>query len=90
MIVTIEYGQLLSTEDLGSKIEEAFGFTGLGILLVRNIPQYCENRKKLLPLARQFALLPNEIKEKYVHEKSYYNFGWSHGKENLMGSPGND
>lgn len=27
------------------------------------------------------------MKEKYVHAKSVYSFGWSHGKEKLEGKP---
>lgn len=44
-------------------------------------------REKLLPLSRQFALLPDEVKQKYEHKESFYSFGWSHGKENLQGKP---
>ena len=33
----------------------------------------------LLPLGYKFAKLSEETKQKYVHEKSFYSFGWSHG-----------
>jgi hypothetical protein len=37
-------------------------------------------REKLLPLARAFAILPEDIKNKYAHQESSFSFGWSHGK----------
>jgi len=40
---------------------------------------------RLLPLAREFAILDDAVKEKYVHKESFYSFGWSHGKEKLQG-----
>ncbi len=35
----------------------------------------------------RFANLPDAVKEKYVHEGSLYQFGWSHGKEKFAGLP---
>lgn len=51
------------------------------------MPGFPEKRARLLPLARQFALLPNEVKAKYEHPESFYSFGWSHGKEIFNNSP---
>lgn len=83
----ITYDQLTSGADLTASLKEAYGPSGLGILVVSGIPQFPEYRAQLLPLARKFALLPEEVKLKYEHAASHYNFGWSHGKETLAGKP---
>jgi isopenicillin N synthase-like dioxygenase len=85
-VVTLDYQDLASGKDLTSQIAEAYGFDGIGVLTVKNVPGFVEARERLLPLARTFALLPDEIKQKYVHEESFYSFGWSHGKEKLQGN----
>jgi len=38
-----------------------------------------------VPLSSRFALLPDDVKGRYEHEASFYQFGWSHGKEKLKG-----
>jgi isopenicillin N synthase-like dioxygenase len=85
--VELDYADLLAGRDLGEEIERAFGASGAGLLTVKNVPGFVEARRILLPLARKFALLPDDVKDKYVHAESYYAFGWSHGKENLEGKP---
>lgn len=86
-VVTLDYNDLISGVDLTEDIERAYGYEGLGVLTVKNVPGWLEARGRLLPLARTFAVLPEEVKNKYVHEPSKYSFGWSHGKENLQGVP---
>jgi hypothetical protein len=85
-VVTLDYNDLVAGKDLSAQIAEAYGFDGIGVLTVKNVPRFVEARERLLPLARQFALLPEETKNKYVHEESHYSFGWSHGKEKLQGN----
>ena len=79
-VVTLDYNRLVAGDDLSEDIGVAFGVDGLGILTVANVPTWEEKRRALLPLARQFADLPESVKEKYEHPQSYYSFGWSHGK----------
>jgi hypothetical protein len=79
-VVTLDYNRLLAREDLSDQIEEAYGFDGLGVLTVENVPGLQEARDALLPLAYQFAQLPDEIKAKYEHPESFFSFGWSRGK----------
>jgi hypothetical protein len=64
---------------------QAYGYDGLGILAVRNVPHMAENRARCLPMAYRFGNLPAEVKAKYEHAASFYSFGWSHGKEKLEG-----
>jgi isopenicillin N synthase-like dioxygenase len=85
-VIELDYYDLVNEKDLSKEIETAFGMDGIGVLVVKNVPDFIESRGKLLPLARKFADLPDEIKEKYVHKDSFYSFGWSHGKEKLQGS----
>jgi isopenicillin N synthase-like dioxygenase len=86
-VVELDYNDLIAGADLSSQIEKAYGFDGVGLLTVKNVPNFLEARMRLLPLSKQFADLPDETKEKYVHKESYYSFGWSHGKEKLQAQP---
>jgi isopenicillin N synthase-like dioxygenase len=86
-VVEIDYNDLVAGADLSDKIQIAYGIDGLGILTVSNVPGLNEARENLLVLGRQFALLPEDIKQKYAHPESKYSFGWSHGIENLEGKP---
>jgi isopenicillin N synthase-like dioxygenase len=88
VIVELDYNDLINDEvNLNEEISTAFGVDGVGVLTVKNVPNYMTCREKLLPLSRQFATLRDEVKEKYVHKDSFYSFGWSHGKEKLQGKP---
>jgi len=87
-VVVIDYKELVDENcDLKAKIEKAYGFDGLGILSVTSVPDYVQLRQNLLPLASKFAKLPEDVKQKYTHEESFWSFGWSHGKEQLEGKP---
>lgn len=86
-VVSLDFTDLDADVDLTDRIGEAFGYDGLGILTVKNIPGLPELRQNLLPLARTFADLPDEVKNQYEHPESCYSFGWSHGKEKLQGKP---
>jgi len=81
--VTIPYEKLLSGQDLTSLITDAFGKTGLGIMLISGVPNLAEKRERILRVAKQFGELPESIKEKYAHPASHYSYGWSHGKEKM-------
>lgn len=84
-VVVLDYNDLLAGKDLTHEIARAYGFDGIGVLTVCNVPDFVAARERLLPLSRKFAILPDEIKRKYEHPESYYSFGWSHGKEKLQG-----
>ena len=86
-VVVLDYNDLIAGKDLSREIEKAYGYDGIGLLTVKNVPTLVDKRNNLLPLGYRFAKLPNNIKEKYVHAESFYSFGWSHGKESLEGKP---
>lgn len=64
---------------------QAYGYDGLGILAIRGIPRFTELREGLLPLSWRLGQLPPETLAKYEHAPSYWQFGWSRGKEKLEG-----
>jgi isopenicillin N synthase-like dioxygenase len=87
-VVDVDYSDLVAGKDLGHSIEEAYVFDGLGLLTVSNVPNVLEKRKDLLMLAREYALLPDQIKKKSeATAETFYSFGWSHGKELFNGEP---
>lgn len=86
--MTIEYSDLASgSVDLTEQIETAYGYDGIGLLAVRNVPGYEKKRQALLPLARQLAHLPQADLDALEDEPSFYSVGWSHGKEKFLGKP---
>jgi hypothetical protein len=64
---------------------QAFGPAGLGICTVSGVPGLPELRQQLLPLALQFAGLPEGVRQRYEDPASRFNFGWSCGRETLEG-----
>ncbi|EGG22113.1 hypothetical protein DFA_02003 [Cavenderia fasciculata] len=82
-VVVLNYADLVDKKDLGKSIEEAYGFNGIGLLVVKGIPKVEQLRDSLLQLAPQYSALPDDVKNKTVHKSSNYSFGWSHGKEIL-------
>lgn len=83
-VISIEYNDLVNGNiDWKNIIEQSFGFGGLGILIVANVPKIDEMRAKTLPLIKKFAELPAQSKEIYEYPDTYYSVGWSHGKEKM-------
>ncbi|KAI9719440.1 MAG: hypothetical protein M1812_003511 [Candelaria pacifica] len=67
-----------------SSLEEAFGPSSLGIIIVNNLPaQYVSLRQRLLSYASYLAALPTEELETLTSPSSKYLVGWSLGKETL-------
>ncbi|OAP57275.1 hypothetical protein AYL99_08013 [Fonsecaea erecta] len=65
-------------------LEEAFGESSLGILVVKDLPtRYPLLRQKLLSYASYLAQLPKEDLDALTDAASHYEIGWSHGKEAL-------
>lgn len=81
--ITISYEDIVSEKDLSVEVEAAFGPTGLGLILIKDYPDFSEKRNKVLRTIREFALLPETVKEKYALPEANYSFGWSHGKEKM-------
>ncbi len=85
--------------DLSPLLERAFGGNSsssssttntssaaspLGIIAIRNIPDYTAAKASFLPHAHSLARLPPSYLEGTLSDpSSFYNAGWSHGKETL-------
>ena len=84
-IVVIDYQDLLNhSPSLEASIATAYGASGLGILLVSNVPNLVNKRERLLKLSRVLAHdLPSKYRSNLINAESYYSVGWSHGKEKL-------
>lgn len=98
-LVILDYNDLLidpyeATEEANVKmsmlLEKAYGRgdDSLGVLAIRRIPGFVERKQRFLPMAHALAHLPHSFLEgKLTDEPSFYNAGWSHGKEKLGGTP---
>jgi isopenicillin N synthase-like dioxygenase len=65
-------------------LEEAFGPTSLGILVVSGLPdEFKRLRLALLQYASYFAALPADTLESLSCPEAKYLVGWSHGRETL-------
>ena len=88
--VVIPYTSLLSAfaspdSSTFSKISAAYGPSGLGILAVSGVPDLDLLRHRLLPLAREIALLPESDRKGMERPEAFFQVGWSHGNEKLQG-----
>ncbi|KAF2799719.1 Clavaminate synthase-like protein [Melanomma pulvis-pyrius CBS 109.77] len=67
-----------------SVLEEAFGPSSLGIIVVKDLPpRFHELRRKMLSYSSALASLPQEELEKLESPASKWLVGWSRGKETL-------
>lgn len=84
-VVILGYQQLLSDPSASNRasIQQAFGPDGVGLIAIRNVPNFVALKQALLTQAHTLANLPNEELEKLEDVDSLYNAGWSHGKEKL-------
>lgn len=84
----------LSSADVAVKasvrksIAKAFGSSGPGILLVRDLPLvYHSYRERLLTAGNVLPLLPPEELRALEFPTLCYSIGWSHGRESFKGVP---
>lgn len=90
-LVILDYADLLadpsaSNRNLSSQLSKAFSSSqaSLGLIAIRNIPSFHETKQAFLPLAHTLSHLSTSyLEENLADEKSMYNTGWSHGKEQL-------
>ena len=66
------------------KLEEAFGPSSLGILIIQDLPsKFLILRQRLLSYSSYLANLPQPALESLSNPTAKYLVGWSHGKETL-------
>jgi isopenicillin N synthase-like dioxygenase len=90
-LVLVDYQALIddaSSPFLLNSIETAFGAEGIGIIGIRNVPNFIALKDQVLHQAHPLAHLPEESLKELEDPDSMYNSGWSHGKEMLKpGTP---
>ena len=75
--IILDYNDLKRGADLQKEVETAYGHQGLGILFVKNIPDYVQARQNLLPQAWRLATLPEASLNKLKRPDIYHSRGWS-------------
>ena len=94
-LVIVDYQEIASSKDLSVQLDRAFGghlsssdSSPLGIIAVRNVPNFVSAKQNFLPLAHALAHLDAQYLEQELSDpESMYNAGWSHGKEKLGDEP---
>lgn len=82
--VTVSFSDLLAGDVSLQTLEEAFGPTSLGILVVKDLPEsFPKLRKDLLSYATLLGNLPKEVLNTLEVEEAKFLVGWSRGKEKL-------
>ncbi|KAE9369599.1 Clavaminate synthase-like protein [Stipitochalara longipes BDJ] len=82
--VTVSLRDLESSSVSFQTLQEAFGPTSLGILIVKDLPEDFQRlRLILLSFASYLAQLPSDQLDLLTNPEAHYNVGWSHGKEAL-------
>lgn len=78
IIVKIDYSDLSEKNDISQQISDAFGPSGLGLIVIKNIPKYVECREKILKAGFEMT----KIDENYLKslEKPETNFSLGYGK----------
>lgn len=100
-LVIVDYEDIAdASKDLTAELECAFGgrlssttnnisdaASPLGIIAIRNIPNFVEAKNAFLPMAHALAHLKPQCYQALEDPTSFYNAGWSHGKEKLGDEP---
>eukprot|EP00986_Skeletonema_menzelii_P010261 scaffold4987_cov135-Skeletonema_menzelii.AAC.1 len=100
-LVIVDYEDIAdASKDLTAELECAFGgrlssttnnisdaASPLGIIAIRNIPNFVEAKNAFLPMAHALAHLKPQCYQALEDPTSFYNTGWSHGKEKLGDEP---
>lgn len=90
-ITILDWTEVCATETssaLLTKLEHALGPQGIGLVAIRNVPDFLETKLAFLPQAHRLVNLPVDYLEgELTDASSLYNAGWSHGKEKLGDKP---
>lgn len=80
-IIKVDYNKIMSKEtNLNEEIHNAFGRDGLGLLVIKNIPNYPEKREKILKKGLDLSQLSEEKLLALEKPKANYHVGWGKGK----------
>jgi hypothetical protein len=80
-IVKIDYEKIVDHEnDLSDLIEKAYGKEGLGLLVIKNIPNYEQIRFNILNKVYNFTNLDKNVLKSLEKPELNYMIGWSKAK----------
>lgn len=91
-VIILDWSEVAATEttpELLTKLERALGAHGIGLVAIRNVPDFVTTKASFLPMAHDLVHLPADYLEgdDMTDAASLYNAGWSHGKEKLGDKP---
>ncbi len=88
--VVVTYSQLKdkNSDSVMEQIERAFSHHGLCAIMIQGIPNYTEERKRLLHMSYQLANLPKEELKKLEVPELNYGLGWNPGLLGFSGVKG--
>lgn len=91
-VLILDWTEIAAAEtspDLLAKLEQALGPNGVGLVAIRNVPDFVSTKASFLPMAHSLVHLPPDYLEsdELTDAASLYNAGWSHGKEKLGDKP---
>ena len=78
------FGATSTTSNNNNNNNDPANAQSLGLIAIRNIPNFIQAKDAFLPLAHKLATLPTDYLATYLTDEiSMYNAGWSYGKEKL-------
>jgi len=83
-VVRIDYEQLINEKcDLEEKIDRAYGKNGLGLIVIKNIPEITKIRQNIFESGFQLAHLNKARLTELERPDAQYYVGWSKGRQYL-------
>ena len=87
-MIILDWTEIATTETsptLLAKLEQALGPHGIGLVAIRNVPDFVATKNAFLPQGYKLVrTLPAEyLEQELTDAASLYNAGWSFGKEKL-------
>lgn len=62
-LVIVDWNDLIAGKPIHASIEEAYGPNGTGIIGIRNVPEFVENKDAVLRFSHALASLPSDYLE---------------------------
>jgi isopenicillin N synthase-like dioxygenase len=80
-LIKIDYNELIDpNSNLIDNITQAFGINGLGLICIKNIPNYSEIRKDILKKGFEMANLDQDYLQTLEKPETNYSLGYQKGK----------
>lgn len=79
-VIKIDFCELVDTSNLLDQIHNSFGRSSLGLIVIKNIPQFKEARESFLYKGYLLSQQSEEYLKTLELPKADYNVGWSKGR----------